>query len=106
MFTTKNFDPQAFVAKVLEKNQLNLLPPETRAKFEKSIEKSLYERLSVTVFNSLDDHDIERYEQILAKHPEFEALDAVAMIAPNIPGLEQMLEKAMDELFRELIIEN
>lgn len=96
------FNSQAFVDKVLQDCDLGDVSAQERAELEEQVERRLSERITATVINSMTDRDMNLYEKVLADHPELDDMDALTVIASNLPDLQLKLLKSIQDLYDEL----
>lgn len=96
------FNSQAFVDKVLEDCQLGDVSAQERSELEEQVERRLSERITATVINGMTDRDMQLYEKVLADHPELDDMDALTVIASNLPDLQVKLLKSIQDLYEEL----
>ncbi len=96
------FNSQAFVDKVLEDCDLGNVSAQERAELEEQVERRLSERITATVINGMTDKDMQLYEKVLSDHPELDDMDALTVIASNLPDLQLKLLKSIQDLYEEL----
>lgn len=96
------FNSQAFVDKVLEDCDLGDISAQVRAELQEQVERRLSERITATVINSMNDKDMQVYEKVLADHPELDDMDALTVVASNLPDLQLKLLKSIQDLYDEL----
>ncbi len=96
------FNSQAFVDKVLEDCQLGDVSAQERSELEEQVERRLSERITATVINGMTERDMQLYEKVLADHPELDDMDALTVIASNLPDLQMKLLKSIQDLYEEL----
>lgn len=97
------FDPKEFVQKVLQDCKLTNEQGEVRQKLEDRIELALSDRITATIVANFDEREFALLEQIMEDHQELDEFDAISMIAPNVPGMQEELQKAIQDLYEELV---
>ena len=96
------FDPKAFVQKVIQDCKLTNESEVIRQKLEDRIELALSDRITATIVAKFTERELQLLDKMLEDHPELDEFDAISMIAPSIPGMQEELQKAIDDLYEEL----
>ena len=78
-----------------------MVPPPMLA-MRAQIESLLNERIISTVIDRFGRRELDLFEKILEDHPELDEVDALMVIAPDVPGIKENLERAINSLFFEL----
>lgn len=97
------FNPDTFVREVFKALHFDAKDKAAHAALRKEIVAALGDRVMATIFNSFRQRDIQLFEKMLQDHPELEQIDAVLLIAPQIKGLKERLERQINSLYFELI---
>lgn len=103
MAKTQYFNPTDFVDRVLTTFGFHDLPADQKAPLAAAIERQLRDRLTVTILDSFDEKDLEMVQKLLQDHPELDHVEAVSLMALNMPGLHEKMQTAIEELYEELI---
>ena len=101
----KYFDYREFVNKVLEDCKLGSMPEQVKVELEDAVERRLGERITATIINTFGERELRLLEKVLVDHPELDEVDALTVVSSNIPGLQEKLGKAIQDLYDELTYE-
>jgi len=96
------FNPDKFIDDVIAAMNLGEVTAATLLALREEIEALLNERIISTVIGGFSARELSLFEKILEDHPELDEIDALMVIAPEIPGLKETLERSIDSLFFEL----
>lgn len=99
------FDSELFIKITLESCNFDLGRAEIKQKLHDMVERRLVECIYSTVIQEMSKQNIHLFHKILEDHPELDEMDALMMIAPNISGLGEKLERAIQSLYREIVLE-
>ena len=102
MKTTQYFNPQTFVDDVIEAMKLGETTAPVMLELRKAVEKRLSDRIIITILDSFEDREMKLYERLLADHQELDDIDVLMMIAPQIPGIREKMERGINSLYFEL----
>lgn len=101
MSSPQYFNPQEFINRVIEACHFGQLDTPTRELIEDAISQRLIERITTTIIGSFAESELLLLEKILEDHPELDEINAIGMVAQNVPGIEKKLVKAFKDLFEE-----
>ncbi len=100
------FQADKFADQVIK--DMNLLT--TDAAYIKELKQEIINLLGERIISVLIDHfgpnEVERFEKLMDDHPEISEMDAMILMAPEIPGLKEDLEKQVDSLHQELLFKS
>ena len=96
------FNPDKFVDDVLAAMRLGPVGAPVLMSLREEIEVLLNERIISTVVGGFGARELSLFERILEDHPELDEIDALMVIAPEIPGIKDTLERSINSLFFEL----
>lgn len=96
------FNLQNFIDEVIQEMNFGEMTAPVMLELRNAIEKRLSDRIIITVINSFGDREMKLYERLLVDHEELDDLDVMMMIAPEIPGIREKLERAINSLYHEL----
>lgn len=97
------FNVDGFVNMVLTSTGLDKSDQKTLEQLHVEISQTLSDRITATVIVSLGDKEMDLLERILQDHTELDKIDALSIITPSIPGLNERILKAVNDLFEELV---
>ena len=97
------FDVEKFVAEVIDAMKLGNVTTPVLMELRSAIETRLSDRIMATIVNAFTDRDMNMFQNALKDHPEIDEIDALMMIAPNIEGLNEKMEKNINSLYSELV---
>lgn len=100
---TKYFDVERFVSEVIRDMKFGKIAAPVEMELRGVIEAQLGDRIMATIINSFQEKEMQLFNNILKDHPELDEIDAVMMVAPNVPGLSEKLERNINSLYRELV---
>ena len=98
---TNYFKPDKFVDDVIAAMKLGRVDAPTMLALREQIESMLNERIISTVVGGLRRRELDLFEKILEDHPELDEIDALMVIAPEVPGIKDSLERSINSLFFE-----
>ncbi len=96
------FKAQNFIDSVVEDMKLGEVNSPTLYKIRQMIEERLAHRVMTTFMTYLGTKEMDVFAKLMEDHPEITEIDALIMMAPEIPGLKEGLEKNIDSLHKEL----
>jgi len=99
------FDPKLFVDKVMRDCDFGELDEKTRSVLEEGIQKRLSERIVATIIDSFNQREFALLEKVMEDHPELDDIDAIMLISSEIPNLQGKLEKAIVDLYEEMVFD-
>ena len=97
------FNPNIFVDALLKELKMDKADPEILDDLRKEITLTLAERVNAVVVSSLSEKDVFLLKKTLEDHPELDEIDCLTMITPNIPGMDQRIINAVEDLYTELV---
>ena len=97
------FNAENFVQMFLQATGMDKAAPEVIEELSFQIAQILSDRVTATVVSSLGDREMELLERILIDHDELDKIDALSIITPSVPGLEQRILKAVSDLYEEMV---
>jgi len=97
------FDPETFVNKVFEGLGIDPKNEQSNGELRDEIVIALGDRIMATVFNNFSQKEIKLFDSMLRDHEELDPIDVVMIIAPQIEGLKDALERNINSLYFELI---
>ena len=97
------FNAENFVQMVLKETGMDKAAPHIIEELSLEIATTLSERITATVISSLGDKEIFLLEKTLEDHPELDEIDALSIITPSVPGLDERILKEVSDLYDELI---
>lgn len=100
------FDPKNFVDEVIKSFMFGHMTAPVMLELRKSIEKRLSDRIIITILDGFGDREMKLYERLLADHEELDDIDVLMMIAPQIPGIREKLERQINSLYHELVYDS
>lgn len=105
--STKNkpvyFNTENFVAMVLKEMRMDKAPEHVLKELSLEIAQTMNDRVTATVVAVLGDKELFLMEKMLKDHPELDEIDALSIITSYIPGLDDLILKAVGDLFEELV---
>ena len=99
---TQYFDPRGFVQKVMQDSKFGEMSDTTRRALEEGIHRRLGERIMATIIDQFSEREFTIMEKMMEDHPEIDNLDAIILVAGEIPHLQALLEKAVMDLYEEM----
>lgn len=100
---TMYFNIENFVNLVLTSTGLDKAEPEIIEQISAEIAETLSNRVSAVVVSSLTEQDLDLLQRISIDHPELSKIDALTMIAPSVPGLNERILKSVSDLYDEMV---
>ena len=97
------FKPDSFVDEVFKALKIDPREKAAHAELREEVVIALGDRIMATIFNNFAQREIKLFEQMLQDHPELDPIDAVMIIAPQIEGLTEALERNINSLYYELV---
>jgi len=97
------FNIENFVQMVLQATKMDKASPAMIDQLSLEISQTLSDRVTATVVASLGDKELELLERIMEDHPELDRIDALSIITPTVPGLNERILKEVNDLYEELI---
>ena len=102
MSKTMYFDPQNFVTEVIKDMKLEKLTAPEMLELRQAIEDRLADRILVTVIDCFTHENLQLYKKLLEDHKELSKFDVIMMIVPQISGIREKLQDAINALYFEL----
>jgi len=96
------FNPDKFIDDIIAAMNLGNADAATLLALREEIETLLNERIVNTVIGGFGKREMELFEKILEDHPELDEIDAMMVIAPEVPGLKESLDRTLNSLYFEL----
>ncbi len=97
------FNTENFIAMVLKEIKMDQAPEHIKTELSNEIAQTLSERITATVVASLGDKEIFLLQKTLEDHPELDEIDSLSIITSYIPGLDQLILKAVSDLYDNLV---
>lgn len=97
------FDPKVFVDQVMKDCDFGQLDAQTDSALRSGIQRRLGERIVATVIDSFSEREFALMEKVMEDHPELDDIDALMLISTEVPNLDQQLEKAIRDLYEEMV---
>jgi hypothetical protein len=97
------FNTNNFVEMVLKEIKMDQASPEVKEQLSLEIAQTLSDRVTSVVVASLGEKEVFLLEKTMEDHPELDEIDCLSIITSYIPGLDQKILKAVDDLFYELV---
>lgn len=97
------FDPETFVTRVFEALGIDPKNEQSNGELRDEVVLALGDRIMATVFNNFTQKEIKLFDNMLRDHEELDPIDVVMIIAPQIEGLKDALERNINSLYYELI---
>lgn len=96
-------DVNAFVDDVIAAMKLGKVAAPVLVELREALADRLADRIMNTIISSFGDREMKMYENVLKDHPELDELDGLMVVAPNIDGLSDKVERNINSLYQELI---
>lgn len=103
MKNSKYFRPETFVESVLAAMKIEEAKPEQRQRLADLIQDLLAKRIIITLIDKFGEKEMEKYEKLADDHPELNEFDILILMAPEIEGLKEDLEKEINSLYQEMV---
>jgi hypothetical protein len=97
------FDPKFFVDKVMNDVDFGEIDQKTRSALEEGIQRRLAERIVAAIIDGFNEREFVLLENVIENHPELDDIDAIMLISNDIPNLKDRLEKAITDLYDEMV---
>ncbi len=99
---TLEFDRKEFIKTAIESFKLKDANLEKIARLEAAIDQRLSERIVATFVRFMTQKDVEKLERLTQENPKADTFDLLKEIAKDIPGIDEKLEKGINDLLYEL----
>ena len=96
------FNIQKFIDEAIKDMKLGDVAAPTMLALRETIEARLSDRILVTVIDGMGEREMKLFETLLTDHPELDEIDALMVMAPEMPGLREKLENSINSLYAEL----
>ena len=96
------FKIEKFIDEVIKDMKLGDAPAPTMLALREAIEAKLSDRILATVINGMEERELILFETMLTDHPELDEIDALMVLAPQIHGLKEKMERNINSLYSEL----
>jgi hypothetical protein len=103
MAKVKYFNPDNFIDQVIAAMKIGKSPVSSMQALRDEIELQLGQRIVDTVISSMGKRELELFEKVLDDHPELDEIDAIMMLAPDMPGIKDKMERQINSLYFELV---
>jgi hypothetical protein len=103
MATAKYFNPENFIDQVIDAMKIGNTPVSTMQALRDEIEMLLAQRIVDTVISDMGKRELGLFEKVLDDHPELDEIDALMMLAPDLPGVKEKMERQINSLYFELV---
>ena len=97
------FNAAQFAEALLKKTGMNSAKPKIKQELIEEIIQILSERVINVLVDSFTDREFFLFRKILEDHPNIDEIDAISVIAPSIPCINELLLKTVSDLFDELV---
>jgi hypothetical protein len=97
------FNPNAFIDDAIVAMDLKNVSALTLKSLREEIEIMLAQRIIDSVVGAMTKKELALFDKLLEDHPELDEIDAIMILAPNIPGAKEKLDAQINSLFQELV---
>lgn len=97
------FDLDLYLDRLLKDCEMSNAKEDVKAELKEEITKTLYERINAVVVSSMGEKELFLLQKSMEDHPELDEIDILSIITSYIPGLEEKIVKAVDELYSEIV---
>lgn len=97
------FDAEQFAQKIIEDCGMGNSPHGLVEELKDAIMLRLSDRIIDTVTSSMNEQDVILMDNILKKNPDMDEFEALMIVAEQIPNLDKKMEKAILDLYEELV---
>jgi hypothetical protein len=97
------FNADNFVHLVLQDTKLLGGDPAVVDELSGEIMRLLNERIVSTVLVQFGDKELFLLENMLKDHPELDEIDVISILAENLPDLNELIVKTVNDLYEELV---
>lgn len=97
------FNADNFVHLVLKDTKMLGGDPDVVDQLGEEIKRLLNERIVSTVLVQFGDKELFLLENMLKDHPELDEIDVISILAENLPDLNELIVKTVNDLYEELV---
>lgn len=97
------FSTEKFIEALLKDVKMDKADPEIKQELANEISQTLSERVTAVVVASLQEKDLFLLEKTMEDHPELDTIDCLSIITSYIPGLDDRIVKAVEDLYDEIV---
>lgn len=97
------FNIDNFVDMILKEVKMDKSSPEVLDELRLEIAQTLSDRVTATLIASLGEKELFLMNKTLEDHPELDEIDCLSIITSYVPGLDQKILKAVDDLYVEMV---
>lgn len=97
------FNIDNFVDMILKEVKMDKASPEVLDELRLEIAQTLSDRVTATLIASLGEKELFLMNKTLEDHPELDEIDCLSIITSYVPGLDQKILKAVDDLYVEMV---
>lgn len=88
---------------ILKEVKMDQASPEIKEELSLEIAQTLSDRVTAVVVSSLGPKELFLLQKTLEDHPELDEIDCLSIITSYIPGLDDRILKAVNDLFDEIV---
>ena len=103
MSKPKYFDMDKFIDSIIEDMKLEKANTLVLKDIREMIAERLADRLITTVFRAFTEREIQLSQQMVKDHPEIDEMDAIMIVAKDVKGLDEEIERQIESLYSELV---
>lgn len=97
------FNIEDFIDMILREVKMDKASPEVMAELKMEIGRTVSDRVTYTIITSLGEKELFLMNKTLEDHPELDEIDCLSIITSYVPGLDQKILKAVDDLYEEMV---
>jgi hypothetical protein len=97
------FNIEDFIDMILREVKMDKASPEVMAELKMEIGRTVSDRVTSTIITSLGEKELFLMNKTMEDHPELDEIDYLSIITSYVPGLDQKILKAVDDLYEEMI---
>lgn len=97
------FNIEDFIDMILREVKMDKASPEVMAELKMEIGRTVSDRVTSTIITSLGEKELFLMNKTLEDHPELDEIDCLSIITSYVPGLDQKILKAVDDLYEEMV---
>ncbi|MCC6643806.1 hypothetical protein IT411_03585 [Candidatus Peregrinibacteria bacterium] len=75
----------------------------TKTELKDQITQTLYDRINAVVVSALGEKELFLLQKSMEDHPELDEIDVLSIITSYVPGLEEKIVQAVDQLYSEIV---
>jgi hypothetical protein len=97
------FNTENFVEMILKEVKMDNAVPKVKDELSREIAQTLSDRVTAVVVASLSEKDVFLLQKTIEDHPELDEIDCLSIITSYVPGLDDRILKAVNDLFYEIV---